>query len=73
MPTPDYAAMLVANYIFGGSGGVAGSLVAVLFFTSLQVGLQMVNINNIWQLGVVGVFLIGSVLLDRTLRKAEKR
>jgi ribose transport system permease protein len=67
------ATLLGGTSIFGGSGGVAGSLVAVLFFTSLQVGLQMVNINNIWQLGVVGVFLIGSVLLDRTLRKAEKR
>jgi ribose transport system permease protein len=67
------ATLLGGTSIFGGSGGLAGSLVAVLFFTSLQVGLQMLNINNIWQLGVVGLFLIGSVLLDRTLRTAETR
>jgi ribose transport system permease protein len=67
------ATLLGGTSIFGGSGGLAGSLVAVLFFTSLQVGLQMLNINNIWQLGVVGLFLIGSVLLDRTLRTAEIR
>jgi len=67
------ATLLGGTSIFGGSGGLAGSLVAVLFFTSLQVGLQMLNINNIWQLGVVGLFLIGSVLLDRTLRTSEIR
>ncbi|HEX3444267.1 MAG TPA: ABC transporter permease [Chthoniobacterales bacterium] len=67
------ATLLGGTSIFGGSGGLAGSLVAVLFFTSLQVGLQMLNINSIWQLGVVGLFLIGTVLLDRTLRTAEKK
>jgi ribose/xylose/arabinose/galactoside ABC-type transport system permease subunit len=67
------ATLLGGTSIFGGSGGLAGSLVAVLFFTSLQVGLQMLDINNIWQLGIVGLLLIGTVLLDRTLRNAEKQ
>jgi ribose transport system permease protein len=67
------ATLLGGTSILGGSGGLAGSLVAVLFFTSLQVGLQMLNINNIWQLGLVGLFLIGTVLLDRTLRTVEKK
>lgn len=65
------AALLGGTSIFGGSGGVVGSLIAVLFFTSLQIGLQMLNINNIWQLGVVGLFLIGSVLIDRLIRTHE--
>jgi ribose transport system permease protein len=67
------AALLGGTSIFGGSGGLAGSLVAVLFFTSLQAGLQMLNVNSIWQLGLVGVFLIGSVLLDRMIRTAETK
>jgi ribose transport system permease protein len=67
------ATLLGGTSIFGGSGGLAGSLIAVLFFTSLQVGLQMLNVNNIWQLGLVGLFLIGSVLLDRTIRTAETK
>jgi ribose transport system permease protein len=67
------ATLFGGTSIFGGSGGLIGSLLAVLFFTSLQVGLQMLNINNIWQLGVVGLFLIGSVVLDRTLRNRETR
>jgi ribose transport system permease protein len=67
------ATLLGGTSIFGGSGGLAGSLAAVLFFTSLQVGLQMLNINSIWQLGLVGIFLIGSVLLDRMIRTAETK
>jgi ribose transport system permease protein len=67
------ATLLGGTSIFGGSGSLAGSLIAVLFFTSLQVGLQMLNINNIWQLGIVGLLLIGTVLLDRTLRTAERK
>jgi len=67
------ATLFGGTSIFGGSGGLLGSLLAVLFFTSLQVGLQMLNINNIWQLGVVGLFLIGSVVLDRTFRNRETR
>jgi ribose transport system permease protein len=67
------ATLLGGTSIFGGAGGLAGSLAAVLFFTSLQAGLQMLNVNSIWQLGLVGVFLIGSVLLDRMIRTAETK
>jgi ribose transport system permease protein len=65
------AVLLGGTSIFGGSGGLTGSFIAVLFFTSLQVGLQMLNVNNIWQLGIVGLLLIGSVLLDRSIRIAQ--
>jgi ribose transport system permease protein len=67
------ATLLGGTSIFGGSGGLGGSLAAVLFFTSLQAGLQMLNVNSIWQLGLVGIFLIGSVLLDRMVRTAETK
>jgi ribose transport system permease protein len=62
------AVLLGGTSIFGGSGGLAGPLIAVFFFTSLQVGLQMLNVNAIWQLGIVGCFLIVSVLVDRMIR-----
>src|ERR1700741_307143 len=67
------AALLGGTSIFGGSGGLAGSLVAFFFFTSLQAGLQMLNVNAIWQLGFVGCFLILSVLLDRIIRGEETK
>lgn len=65
------AALLGGTSIFGGSGGLAGSLVAVFFFTSFQAGLQMLNVNAIWQLGFVGLFLIFSVLVDGFIRRGE--
>jgi ribose transport system permease protein len=67
------AALLGGTSIFGGSGGLAGSLVAVFFFTSLQAGLQMLNVNAIWQLGVVGCLLILSVLVDRIIQGEETK
>jgi ribose transport system permease protein len=67
------ATLLGGTSIFGGVGGLAGSLIAVLFFTSLQAGLQMLNVNNICQLGLVGLFLIGSVVLDRFIRTTETK
>jgi len=65
------AVLLGGTSIFGGTGGLAGSLVAVFFFTSFQAGLQMLNVNAIWQLGLVGFFLIFSVLVDRFIRGGE--
>jgi ribose/xylose/arabinose/galactoside ABC-type transport system permease subunit len=65
------AVLLGGTSIFGGSGGLTGSLVAVFFFTSFQAGLQMLNVNAIWQLGFVGFFLIFSVLVDRFIRREE--
>jgi ribose transport system permease protein len=67
------ATLLGGTSIYGGSGGLAGSLAAVLFFTSLQIGLQMLNVNAIWQLGSVGVLLIGSVLFEKIIRTADTR
>jgi len=39
----------------------------------LQVGLQMLNVNAIWQLGIVGCFLITSVLVDRIIRAGDTK
>lgn len=67
------AVLLGGTSIFGGLGGLAGPLIAVFFFTSLQVGLQMLNVNAIWQLGIVGCFLITSVLVDRMIRAGDTK
>ncbi len=55
-------AVLGGTRIFGGEGSVAGPVVAVLIITVLQGGLQLANISPAWQLGLVGVLLIGSVI-----------
>jgi ribose/xylose/arabinose/galactoside ABC-type transport system permease subunit len=54
-------AVLGGTHIFGGTGGIPGTLVAILIITTLQIGLQLANISAAWQLGIIGVLLIASV------------
>lgn len=54
-------AVLGGTHIFGGTGGVAGTVLAILIVTTLQIGLQLANISAAWQLGVIGLLLIASV------------
>lgn len=54
-------AVLGGTHIFGGTGGVPGTIVAILIVTTLQIGLQLANISAAWQLGLIGVLLIASV------------
>jgi ribose/xylose/arabinose/galactoside ABC-type transport system permease subunit len=62
-------AVLGGTHIFGGMGGVPGTIVAILIVTTLQIGLQLANISAAWQLGVIGVMLIASVSRTGILRK----
>jgi len=38
-----------------------------MIVTTLQVGLQLANVSQAWQLGVIGVLLIGSVGINTLL------
>lgn len=59
------AAMLGGIAIFGGVGGVGGVLAAVILLVTLQTGLLQLNVNSIWQVGIVGLLLITVLLADR--------
>lgn len=59
------AAMLGGIAIFGGRGGVGGVLAAVILLVTLQTGLLQLNVNSIWQVGIVGLLLILVLLADR--------
>ena len=54
-------AVLGGTHIFGGTGSIPGTIVALLIVTTLQIGLQLANISAAWQLGLVGLLLIVSV------------
>ena len=58
------AAMLGGIGIFGGRGGVFGVLAAVLLLVTLQTGLLQLNVNTVWQVGVVGTILVIVLLID---------
>jgi ribose/xylose/arabinose/galactoside ABC-type transport system permease subunit len=54
-------AVLGGTHIFGGQGGIPGTVLAVLIVTTLQIGLQLANISAAWQLGVIGALLPAGV------------
>lgn len=51
--------------IFGGSGTIVGTLLAILIVLSLRNGMALLNITGHIQTGVVGLLLIASVLVPR--------
>jgi rhamnose transport system permease protein len=64
------AALLGGITIKGGDGHVLGPLVAVLFLVSLKTGLQLANVNSIWQIGTIGLLLILTVFSDRLIARS---
>ncbi|TCR79564.1 ABC transporter permease [Rhizobium sp. BK376] len=62
-------AVLGGTHIFGGMGGIPGTVIAILIITTLQIGLQLANISAAWQLGIIGVMLIASVARSDVIRK----
>jgi ribose/xylose/arabinose/galactoside ABC-type transport system permease subunit len=62
-------AVLGGIHIFGGIGSLTGSILAVLIVTMLASGLQLGNINTIWQLAILGIILLGAVALNQVLSK----
>lgn len=65
--------VLGGTHIFGGTGRVAGTVLAVLIVVTLQAGLQLANISQAWQLAAVGALLIGSVVADDALGAHRRR
>jgi ribose transport system permease protein len=59
------AVMLGGVAITGGVGGVGGILAAVILLITLKTGLLQLNVNTVWQVGIVGALLISVLLIDR--------
>lgn len=60
-------AVMGGTHIFGGEGRLPGTVLAILIVVTLQAGLQLANISGAWQLGVIGMLLIGSVVLNQVV------
>lgn len=59
------AALLGGMAIFGGRGGVIGVFAATLLLVAIKTSMLQFGINTVWQVGVVGLLLIGVLLADR--------
>lgn len=66
LPLQAIACVLLGGAsISGGSGGVGGTALGVLFLATLGNGLSLSGISSYWQGVVTGVILVGAVLLNR--------
>ncbi|MFB2551781.1 ABC transporter permease [Ensifer soli] len=59
------AAMLGGIAITGGRGGIGGVLAAVVLLVTLKTGLLQLNVNTVWQVGIVGALLVAVLIADR--------
>ena len=44
-------------------------MLAVLVVVMMQSGMQLANINTIWQLAVLGIILLGAVSLNQAISR----
>lgn len=66
-------AVLGGIHIFGGKGHLASVMLAVLTVTVLSSGLQIANVNSMWQLAILGIILILAVALNQMLVKQKTK
>jgi ribose/xylose/arabinose/galactoside ABC-type transport system permease subunit len=60
-------AVLGGVSIKGGEGTIGGVILAVVIITMLYNGMDISGIQPIWQLGILGLILVGAVLLNQAL------
>ncbi len=69
-------AVLGGIAVSGGSGMLGAVIMGVLIITMMNSGLQIANVNSIWQLAVLGIVLILAVIFNivigKLVSKAEK-
>ncbi|MCM2474948.1 ABC transporter permease [Rhizobium sp. CG5] len=63
------AVMLGGVAITGGIGGVGGVIAAVTLLVTLKTGLLQLNVNTVWQVGIVGALLIAVLLIERLSKR----
>jgi len=55
--------------VAGGVGHLGGVLMGVFIITMMNSGLQIANVNSVWQLAVLGLILIFAIILNLLMNK----
>jgi ribose/xylose/arabinose/galactoside ABC-type transport system permease subunit len=64
---PSIAAVVIGGVsLFGGAGGVTGTVIGALIIAVLTTGLVMLGVESFWQFIVVGIVVILAVLIDQS-------
>jgi fructose transport system permease protein len=66
------AVVLGGTSLFGGRGGVLGTLVGVLIVGVFRNGLQLIKIESIYQVLITGILVILAVSVDQLARRRER-
>ena len=70
MLLPAIAAVVIGGTsLFGGEGGIVGTLIGALIMTIVQNGMNLLGIESVWQGVVLGALIVVAVLLDQWARK----
>ncbi len=64
-------AVLGGTSMVGGEGRLAGTMMAVAVVTMISYGLQLGNVNSVWQLAVLGLLLLGSIMANNLLGSSK--
>lgn len=65
------AVVIGGTSLFGGRGGIGGTLLGALIVQSLTVGLSLAGVDAQYRLLAVGVLVLFAVALDQWIRKAR--
>lgn len=65
------AVVIGGTSLFGGRGGIGGTLIGALIVQSLTVGLSLAGVDAQYRLLAVGVLVLFAVTLDQWIRKAR--
>lgn len=67
------AVVIGGTSLFGGRGGVYGTLIGTLIVVVLQNGLTQAGIDSLYQQVATGALVIVAVLVDRVVRRRQSR
>jgi fructose transport system permease protein len=65
------AVVIGGTSLFGGRGGVAGTLIGVLVVTVLRNGLTQAGIDSLYQDVTTGVLVVAAVAIDQLVRRRQ--
>jgi ribose/xylose/arabinose/galactoside ABC-type transport system permease subunit len=63
------SAVIGGTSLFGGVGGVSGTVVGVLLIGALRNGLDLMMIPGTWQISIIGAIILTAVVADAVLRR----
>lgn len=58
--------------VLGGTGNLAGVMLAVLIITFMNSGLDLCQVNSVWKLAIQGVILLAAVSLNQVAKTNSK-